>query len=53
MLKRLLLIAALGAALVACSPSGGSSGEPSIDTPTEAVPSMDASPSMEASPSAS
>jgi hypothetical protein len=52
MFKRLLLILALGAALVACTPGTGGSAAPTVDAPTDA-PSLDASPSMEASPSAS
>jgi hypothetical protein len=52
MIKRLLAIAIVALAALACSPSTGGSAEPSVGTPTEA-PSMDASPSIEASPSAS
>lgn len=41
MFKRLIAILALGAALVACTPAGGSSASPDLTTPTDAVaPSM-------------
>jgi hypothetical protein len=62
MWTRLLLALALGAALIACTPAGGSSpaatvqpsvAAPSVAAPSDAVPS-DAAPSdMMASPSAS
>jgi hypothetical protein len=59
MWTRLLLSLALGAALIACTPAGGSSPaatvEPSMAAPSVAAPS-DAAPSMpaeSASPSAS
>lgn len=42
MIKRLVLIIALGAALAACSPAGGSS---SPDDLSSDVPSMEVSPS--------
>lgn len=49
MIKRLLLIVALGAAFVACSPAGSSSSPdvvtPTLEVPSEAVPSVEASPS--------
>jgi hypothetical protein len=55
MFKRLLLAVALGAALFACTPAGGSSPAatvaPSVAAPSD-VPS-DAAPSESASPSAS
>lgn len=38
MIKRILLVLALGAALVACSPSGGASGAPAVDG-SDALPS--------------
>ena len=54
MWTRLLLALALGAALIACTPAGGSSPaatvEPSVAAPSDAAPSM-AAPSD--SPSAS
>jgi hypothetical protein len=50
MFKRLMLVLALGAALVACSPSGsGTSAAPSVAPIDSALPSVDASES--ASPS--
>ena len=49
MLKRLLLIVALGAAFAACSPAGSSS-SPDVVTPSLDVPSLEM-PSLEASPS--
>ena len=61
MFKRLLLVAAFGAALVACTPAGGtpaSTVAPSVAAPTEAAPS-EAAPSestmpiVSASPAAS
>ncbi len=61
MLTRLLLALALGAALIACTPAGGSSPAATVqpaaptDAPSDAAPS-DAAPSMtteSASPSAS
>jgi hypothetical protein len=45
MIKRLLLIIALGAALAACSPAGGSASPDVLSSP-DVVPS-DAVPSME------
>ena len=53
MFKRLLLVAALGAALVACTPAGAPAATvaPSVAAPTEATPS-EAAPS-EAAPSES
>ena len=51
MLKRLIMLLALGAALVACSPAGGSSDDPSVVDPSVDVPVESMSP--EASPSAS
>ena len=53
MIKRLLAIAIVAFAALACSPSTGGSSEPTVGTPSDAAPSLDASPSMEASPSAS
>lgn len=63
MLKRLLLSVALGAALIACTPAGGSSPaatiQPSMAAPSDAAPSespMESpmeSPTDSASPSAS
>ena len=64
MLTRLLAALALGAALIACTPAGGSSPaatvQPTVATPSDAAPSdaapSDAAPSMptvSASPSAS
>lgn len=55
MIKRLIAILTLGAALAACTPAGGSSASPDLLSPTDAVGpsmSMDASmdPSMSASP---
>ena len=54
MWTRLLLALALGAALIACTPAGGSSPaatvEPSVAAPSDAAPSM---PSDSAAPSAS
>ena len=35
MFKRVIMLIALGAALVACSPAGGSSADPSVDAPVE------------------
>jgi hypothetical protein len=53
MIKRLLLILALGAAAAACSPSTGSSGAPLETGPTlESVQPSEAAPS-EAAPSES
>ena len=56
MWTRLLLSLALGAALIACTPAGGSSPaatvQPSVAAPSVAAPS-DAAPSDMASPSAS
>ena len=52
MFKRLLLVAALGAALVACTPAGGtpaSTVAPSVAAPTEAAPS-EAAPSESTMP---
>jgi ABC-type glycerol-3-phosphate transport system substrate-binding protein len=49
MFKRVIMLIALGAALVACSPAGGSSADPSVD----AAPVESPVESMEASPSAS
>ena len=55
MFKRLLLLAAMGTALVACNPSTPGSSvdglESPADLPSDAAPSMDASPSEDASPS--
>ena len=51
MLKRVILAVALVAALVACSPAGGSSDDPSVADPSVDVPVESMSP--EASPSAS
>ena len=55
MIKRLIAILALGAALMACTPAGGSSASPDLTTPTDTVePSMpmeSASPSASVSPS--
>ena len=45
MFKRILMLVALGAALVACSPAGGSSADPSVDVPTESLSTESASPS--------
>lgn len=65
MLKRLLLSVALGAALIACTPAGGSSPaattDPGVAAPSDAAPSGAApsdaapmeSPSDAASPTAS
>ena len=54
MIKRLLLIVALGAAFAACSPSGSST-SPGVATPTLAAPASgmpsEAVPSVGASPS--
>jgi hypothetical protein len=51
MFKRLLAIVAIAAALAACSPSTGGSGDPALDATLE--PTMDASamPSLDASAS--
>jgi len=51
MFKRLLLAVALVAALIACTPAGGSSPAATVG-PTEAAPSV-AAPSESAAPSAS
>lgn len=41
MIKRMIAILALGAALMACTPAGGSSASPDLTMPTESVvPSM-------------
>lgn len=54
MIKRLIAILALGAALAACTPAGGSSASPDLLSPTDAVgPSMSLDASMEPSMSAS
>jgi len=37
MFKRVIMLIALGAALVACSPSSGSSADPSVDAPVESA----------------
>jgi predicted small lipoprotein YifL len=52
MLKRLLLLVALGAALAACSPSGSAS-SPGAETiaPVESAPAASEMPSESASPS--
>jgi hypothetical protein len=56
MFKRLLLAVALGAALFACTPAGGSSPAatvaPSVAAPSDAAPS-ESMPTESASPSAS
>lgn len=56
MLKRLLLALAMGAALIACTPAGGSSPAatvaPSVAAPTDAAPS-ESIPMDSAAPSAS
>ena len=53
MLKRLLLILTLAAALVACQNTPASTSTPQLTSPDVSSPSLDASPSedMEASPS--
>jgi ABC-type glycerol-3-phosphate transport system substrate-binding protein len=49
MIKRLLLILALGAALAACSPASSSTSPdvvtPTIETPASMAPSLEVSPS--------
>ena len=45
MFKRIIMLIALGAALVACSPAGGSSADPSVDAPVESMSTESASPS--------
>ncbi len=51
MLKRLALLTVLGAALVACGPSGGGSpgGSPSLEVPS--VPGVESPSGLEESPS--
>jgi hypothetical protein len=57
MLKRIVLLLALGAALVACSPSGSSTSTSGAGESAAPLPSASGlestAPSMEASPSAS
>lgn len=56
MFKRLFLIVALGAAIAACSPSGGSSTSPGIDdgaSPSEMAPTLVPESPMGGSPAAS
>jgi hypothetical protein len=52
MLKRLLVILALAAALAACGPSGGASGAPTTEPSVDALPSESMG-TESASPSAS
>ena len=48
MIKRLLAIVAIAAALAACSPNSSGSGDPTVEPTLDAVPSLDAaSPSVE------
>lgn len=54
MFKRLIVILALGAALLACTPSGGGSASPDLTTPTDMVePSMSTESTMPSPESAS
>lgn len=54
MIKHLMAVLALGAALLACSPAGGSSASPDLTNPTDMVdPSMSMDPATSMDPSMS